>query len=74
MTALTKPRRGLLEALVMYGGSLKAEALTIPDRRLATIMQRDGLVALKAPAISSRHTCLGQTLHITDKGREALQI
>ena len=69
---LTKPRRDLLEALTMYGGQLKAEQLTVPDRRLATMMQRDGLVAWKAPAIQSRHTCLGQTVHITDAGRAAI--
>lgn len=70
---MTKPRRNLLEALVTYGGQLKAEQLTVPDRRLATRMQADGLVVWKAPGISSRHTCLGQTVHITDAGRVALQ-
>ena len=72
MTTLTKPRRSLLEALMMYGGQLKAEQLTVPDRRLATRMQSDGLVAWKAPGISSRHTCLGQTVQITDAGKIAL--
>lgn len=69
---LTKPRRSLLEALVTYGGSLKATQLTVPDRRLATRMQSEGLVQWKAPAIQSRHTCIGQTVYITDAGRSAL--
>lgn len=69
---ISKPRRDLLDALVTYGGTLKATQLTVPDRRLATRMQSDGLVQWRAPAIQSRHTCIGQTLHITDAGRAAL--
>lgn len=51
---------------------MPAEWLTVPARRLATRMQSDGLVKWTAPAISSRHTCKGQRLHITDAGRAAL--
>lgn len=69
----TSPRLRLLRALDgVEGGCLPAEWLTVPARRLATRMQGDGLVQWKAPVISSRHTCKGQTLYITDAGRTAL--
>ena len=69
---LTAPRRALLAQLMQAGGHLEAHRISASSRRLATIMQRDGLVRWRAPAISSRHTCLGQTLFITDAGRAAL--
>lgn len=69
---LSKPRRDLLSALVTYGGALKATQLTVPDRRLATRMQGDGLVEWQMPDIQSRHTCVGQTVSITDAGRASL--
>lgn len=70
---LSEPRLKLLRGLNdVEGGCLPAEWLTVPTRRLATRMQRDGLVQWKAPPISSRHTCAGQTLYITPAGRAAL--
>ena len=69
MVRLTKPRKGLLEALSMYGGSLKSAQLTVPDRRLATRMQADGLVEWQIPKVKSRHT----TVCITAAGRAVLK-
>ncbi|MGY3582352.1 hypothetical protein ACVIGB_000724 [Bradyrhizobium sp. USDA 4341] len=70
---LSKPRRTLLETLAVRGGTVKAEQLTVPDRRLATRMQSDGLVRWEMPDIQSRHSCIGQRVTLTDAGREALQ-
>lgn len=67
---LSEPRKQLLGALVMYGGTLKATQLTVPDRRLATRMQSDGLVEWFGG--SSRHTCIGQSVRITEAGRAAI--
>src|SRR5207302_6589753 len=65
MPKATPPRLRLLRCLAAEkGGCLPAESLTVPDRRLATRMQSDGFVQWRAPGISSRHTCLGQTLFI----------
>lgn len=69
---ISTPRRDLLARLYAQGGSLAAERLSVPARRLASRMQRDGLVAWKAVEISSPHTCLEQTLFITNAGRVAL--
>ena len=70
---ISKSRRALLEALVTYGGTLKATQLTVPDRRLATRMQSDGLVEWFSPTgFSSRHTCIGQSVRITEVGLAAL--
>lgn len=73
MTMLSRPRRALLETLNAAGGKLMADRLTVPDRRLATRMQSDGLVEWQMPLMQSRHTCAGQTVSITEAGREALQ-
>lgn len=70
MPKITPPRLKLLQGLdSVHGGCLRAEDLKVAYRRLGTIMARDGLVQWKAPSISSRHTCLGQTLCITAAGR-----
>lgn len=74
MKKLSKPRRRLLEALLTYGGRLKATQLTVPDRGLATCMQRDGLVEWICPDNQSRQTCIGQTACITAAGRAALSV
>lgn len=69
---LSKPRRQLLEDLAK-DTMVPAYRLTVPARGLATRMQRDGLVQWHAPVgSSSRHTCLGQFVSITDVGRAAL--
>lgn len=67
---LSKPRKYFLEILLAYGGTLTASQLTVPDRRLATMMQSDGLVEWFGG--SSRHTCIGQSVRITPAGRNAL--
>jgi hypothetical protein len=69
---LTEQRAALLLALdAVQGGWLKSEQIKIGHRRMATAMQRDGLVEWKN-ASGSRHSLAGQVLHITDKGRNAL--
>lgn len=42
---LSAPRRALLERLQAAGGSVTGKSLTVPARRLASRMERDGLVA-----------------------------
>jgi len=62
----------LLRALDgVKGGSLPSEWLTVPAKRLATQMQRDGLVQWKN-VNGNRHSLKGQRVFITDAGRAAL--
>jgi hypothetical protein len=70
---LSKPRMTLLRTLVANGGKMDATQLTVPDRRLATRMQSDGLVQWHSPAIQSRHTCIGQWVTITESGCGAVR-
>jgi hypothetical protein len=69
---LSTPRKTLLETIAARGGTVKAEQLTVPDRRLATRMQSDGLVRWDMPEVQSRHSCVGQWVTLTEAGREAL--
>lgn len=44
MVKLTGPRKTLLDFLCERGGEVRGKILTTPQRRLASLMQHDGLV------------------------------
>ena len=67
---LSKPRFELLRKLYVYSGGLGASQLTVPERGLATRMQSAGLVEWFGGA--SRHTCVGQFVRLTDRGRAVM--
>lgn len=69
---LTEQRAQLLAALAaVQGGWLRSDQIKIGHRRMATQMQRDGLVVWRTES-GSRNSLAGQVLLITDKGRSAL--
>lgn len=70
--ALTPGRKALLEKLVRCGGHSYGEHFSGPECSLATRMQREGLTRWQA-ARGTRHSCKGQLMMITDKGRTALE-
>lgn len=69
---LSKPRHILLSWLHKRGGMASGKLLTIPDRRLASKMQSDGLVSWEPPKRSRAGNLDDWTLHLTVGGREAL--
>jgi hypothetical protein len=71
---LTEPRRKLLSTLDgIKGGWVWGHEITVPARRLASQMARDGLVEWKAVfGVSTRHEVKNQKLYITAAGRAAL--
>jgi hypothetical protein len=69
---LTQPRRDLLEALVARGGSMRGAVLSVPNRRLASIMSFNQLVKWVRPINQTSKNLEEWTLEITVDGRSAL--
>jgi hypothetical protein len=74
MPMLTEPRRNLLATLNgVKGGWVWGREITVPARRLASQMARDGLVEWRSVVgVSTRHEVKNQKLYITAAGRAAL--
>lgn len=69
---LSPPRAALLRRLVAAGGAQKGKFLTVPARRLASLMQGDGLVRWEAGAGRTGGNLDAWTLHITEAGFAAI--
>jgi hypothetical protein len=61
----THQRRDLLKKLCARNGGIRSELLTVPEKRLGTRMERDGLTHWRLYP--------GRELVITDAGRAALE-
>ena len=70
MKRLSEPRRQVLQASVETGGSLPGRELSVPAKRVASRMVRDGLVQWSVPDDRPPHLD-DWTLNITDVGRSA---
>lgn len=71
---LSEPRKKLLQYLSLAGGKLQGHRITLPDRRLASQMQGDGLVFWESPKGVFRTKNLDDwTLHLTEGGAEAIR-
>lgn len=70
---VTRPRLELLRALDVTQGGWPSSHMPIPTRRLATQMQRDGLVEWRAQPGATRHSLANQNCYITQCGRDIVR-
>lgn len=68
---MTGNRVAVLRMLDELGG-IESGNLTRGQKQIGSSLQRDGYAVWCAGAGSTRHSLIGQTLRITDAGREAL--
>lgn len=73
VTKLTKHKAFLLSLLAAGGGSLRGRQIDHGYRSLASRMQSDDLVQWERTDPRAYKNLDEWTLHITDKGREALR-